>query len=82
VRDAFRFSVWPGIWPAAVVGIGLQLAKAYAPAKLSGVLLEAVAASLIYFALFIVAIGRSDRTGYMTRVRSLIGRGPRLAPAA
>jgi O-antigen/teichoic acid export membrane protein len=82
VIDAFRFSVWPGVWPAAVVGLALQLAKPYSPARLSGVLCEAALAALLYFALFLAAIGRADRFGYLTRVKSLIGRGPRLAPAA
>jgi len=50
---------------------------------LLAVLIEAAAAALVYFMLFFgVAIGRRDRMAYVSKLKHLLGRRGRLAPAA
>jgi O-antigen/teichoic acid export membrane protein len=85
VSDAIRFSVWPAVWPAIVAGIGLQAWRLVSPwggATLMAVSCEAAAASIVYFGLFALAIGRRDRSEYVSKVLVLLGRWPGLAPAA
>ena len=81
---ALRFSVWPAIWPAVVAGLCLQGVRLIVPinATLLAVSGEAGAAAIVYFALFAIAIGRRDRTEYVSKVMLLLGRAPRLLPAA
>ena len=84
VGRAVRFSVWPAVWPAIVAGICLQGVRFATPLppRLVFVSGEAAFVAVVYFALFAVAIGRRDRTEYVSKVRLLLGRGPRLLPAA
>lgn len=84
VWRAIRFSVWPAIWPALVAGLGLQGLRLVVPAgaTLLAVSGEAALAAISYFMLFAIAIGRRDRSEYVSKVKLLLGRGPRLQPAA
>jgi len=79
---ALRFAVWPGFWPAVVVGVALQAVKIFSPGTLLAVVGEAALAAVLYFALFALAIGRRDRTEYMAKMMSIMGRGTRLVPAS
>ena len=82
VGQALRFAVWPGLWPAVVVGIVLQGVKLFSPGTLMAVLLESMVAAVIYFALFALAIGRADRSEYIAKAMVIMGRGTRLAAAS
>jgi O-antigen/teichoic acid export membrane protein len=79
---AVRFAVWPGVWPALVVAVVLQMVKPYSSGTLLAVGLEAMAASLLYFALFALAIGRRDRGEYIAKAQAILGRGTRLVPVS
>lgn len=78
VSRALRFAVWPGLWPAIVVGLTLQGVKLFSPGTLLAVVAEAAFGALLYVALFALAIGRRDRTEYISKAMVIMGRG---APA-
>jgi O-antigen/teichoic acid export membrane protein len=82
VTTALRFAVWPGLWPAVVVAVALQGVKLVSPGTLIAVVAEAAFAAALYFALFALAIGRHDRTEYISKALAIMGRGPRLVPAS
>jgi len=82
VGRALRFAVWPALWPAAVVVTALAAIEIAAPDSLLMVAAEAATGALMYYGLFAIAIGRRDRAEYRTRLLELLGRRPRLAPAA
>ena len=82
VAHAFRRSVWPAAWPAVVTGIVLQALRAYLPAGLIGIAAGSAFASLLYVALFVIAVGRRDREQYTARLREIAGRKRALVPAA
>jgi O-antigen/teichoic acid export membrane protein len=79
---AVRFAIWPGLWPAVVVGVALQGVKLISPGSLLAVVGEAAFAAALYFALFALAIGRHDRTEYVTKALAIMGRGTRLVPVS
>ena len=69
---AFRHAVWPASWPALVVGLALAAVYRSTPdAPILLVLAEAAAASLLYFGLFVIAVGRRDRQHYTARIWEL-----------
>ena len=82
VGQALRFAVWPGLWPAVVVGVVLQGVKIFSPGTLMAVLVESMLAAVLYFALFALAIGRADRSEYIAKAMVIMGRGTRLAAAS
>lgn len=82
VATAVRFAVWPGVWPALVVAVLLQMLKPHFPDRLIAVLAEAALGSVVYFALFAIAIGRRDRGEYLAKALAIMGRGTRLVPAS
>jgi O-antigen/teichoic acid export membrane protein len=82
IGTALRFAVWPGLWPAVVVGIALQGVKLISPGTLIAVVGEAAFAGLLYFALFALAIGRRDRGEYVAKAMAIMGRGTRLVPVS
>lgn len=82
VPTAVRFAVWPGVWPALVVAVLLQMLKPHFPDRLIAVLAEAALGSVVYFALFAIAIGRRDRGEYLAKALAIMGRGTRLVPAS
>ena len=82
ISRVLRFAVWPGLWPAVVVAIALQGIKLVSPGTLIAVVAEAAFAALLYVFLFALAIGRRDRTEYLAKALSIIGRGPRLVAAS
>jgi O-antigen/teichoic acid export membrane protein len=82
VWTAVRFAVWPGLWPAVVVGIALWGVKMLSPGTLLAVLGETAFGALLYFLLFALAIGRRDRSEYLAKAMIIMGRGSRLAPVS
>jgi len=82
IVKAFHFAIWPGLWPAVVVGLVLQVVKLRASGTLVAVLGEAALAAALYAALFAIAIGRRDRTEYISKALAIMGRGTRLAPVS
>jgi O-antigen/teichoic acid export membrane protein len=82
LTTALRFAVWPALWPAAVVAVALQGVKLLSTGTLIAVMGEAAFAAALYFALFALAIGRRDRTEYVSKALAIMGRGPRLVPAS
>jgi len=82
IGTAFRFAIWPGLWPAVVVALALQAVKLVSPGTLIAVLGEAAFASALYFVLFALAIGRRDRSEYISKALAIMGRGSRLVPVS
>jgi len=80
VGVAFRFSVWPTMWPAAVVGAELYAISLISPGTLLAVVAEAAVGVASYVLLFAYAIGRRDRSEYMSKLAMISGR-MRLVPA-
>jgi O-antigen/teichoic acid export membrane protein len=81
VLNGARQAVWPAAWPALVVGAVMFVARDYTPDGLKFVAAEALAAGLLYLALFVVAVGRRDRQQYSAKIWELTGRKRSLAPA-
>jgi O-antigen/teichoic acid export membrane protein len=82
VSDAFVRAIWPALWPAVVVALALGAARSVSGTLLA-VVIQAAAATFLYFALFFgIAVGRHDRRLYTLKLMELMGRGRRLAPAA
>jgi O-antigen/teichoic acid export membrane protein len=70
---AFREAVWPALWPAVGAGAFLQLVTPLGGASLIASAVKLAAAATIYAALFFgVAIGRSERQLYLSKVRELV----------
>ena len=74
---AVRRAVLPALWPVLPAGALLMATREWVPATISGVLFEAGLAVLVYVGLFIgVAVGKSDRALYISKVRELVSRKP------
>jgi O-antigen/teichoic acid export membrane protein len=83
VMYAARRSVWPALWPALIITAGLAVTRAISSGTLLAVLLQVVAAGLLYLTLFFgIAVGRQDRRAYVAKVKMLLATRRRLAPAA
>jgi O-antigen/teichoic acid export membrane protein len=74
VLDAFRRAVWPATWPAVATGVALTALRQYLVPGILGVVEGAAVASVIYLALFVIAVGRRDREQYTTRLWQLVGK--------
>ena len=75
---AVRRAVVPALWPVLPAAAALLAMRGWMPATVSGVLFEAGLAVLIYAAVFVgVAVGRQDRSLYLSKVREFLGRGPK-----
>jgi O-antigen/teichoic acid export membrane protein len=79
LRTALFRAVLPALWPAVVTGAALAVMREMSPATLPAVLAHLVFGSVLYFALFFLAIGSRDRALYTAKVHELLGR--RLAAA-
>jgi O-antigen/teichoic acid export membrane protein len=79
LSTALAQSVLPAVWPAAIVGGMLALSRGL-PATLPTVMMQIAVGVVLYFALFLMAIGARDRAVYGDKARELIGR--RLVPVA
>jgi O-antigen/teichoic acid export membrane protein len=82
VGHAFRRAVWPAVWPALVTGAVLEGLRPYLGAGAVAVASGSALASVLYVALFVLAVGRRDREQYLVRLLELAGRKRTLAPAA
>ncbi len=81
VGHAFRRAVWPAAWPAFVTAVALTAIRPYLRMGLLGVAAGGAVASLLYVALFVLAVGRRDRQEYTARLWELVGRKRDLVPA-
>jgi O-antigen/teichoic acid export membrane protein len=80
LRQAFVESIFPAVWPALVSGGLLAFTRQISSGTLLAVALQAIAAGLLYLALFFaLAISRVDRTYYTAKAMELM-RKPPLAP--
>lgn len=66
-------AVWPAVWPAAIALGMLAVVRHQVPPSLAHAVLSGGAAGVIYTLLFgAVAIGRSDRQRYISKLRSFV----------
>ena len=73
----FRNALWPALWPAAVAGLFLFASRSRLPATLPAVALQLSISTVIYFALFLIAVGADGRREYLRHVDVLLKRPPR-----
>lgn len=73
--EVMRYSVWPAVWPAAISLTGLALLRPQFPATLFAVALLLSLSTIVYFALFMVAVGSEGRREYLRHVDGLLRRG-------
>jgi O-antigen/teichoic acid export membrane protein len=73
-------SVLPAVWPAIVVAAVLALTRQVSTETLPGVMVQVAFGVLLYYTLYVAAIGPRDRTLYTAKVFELFGR--RFAPVA
>jgi O-antigen/teichoic acid export membrane protein len=75
---AVRRAVVPAVWPVLPAAAVLIMTREWVPATISGVLFEAGFAVLVYVGLFMgVAIGKTDRALYISKMRELRRRHPK-----
>lgn len=74
---AVNQSVLPAVWPAFVVAAVLTVTRHISSGTFLAVVLQALAAAVLYFALFFgFAITRKDRRYYIAKALELTGRRP------
>jgi O-antigen/teichoic acid export membrane protein len=77
VARAVNQSVLPAVWPAFVVAAVLTLTRDISAGTFLAVVLHAIGAAVLYFALFFgFAISRKDRRYYIAKALELSGRRP------
>jgi O-antigen/teichoic acid export membrane protein len=74
VRVAMARAVLPAVWPSVLVGAMLVFTRPIAPPGLAAVAVQGVLAGLLYFALFLLAIGSRERAVYAANVQDLLSR--------
>ena len=84
LRRPLMQAVWPALWPAVVMTALLRAAAArVAPPNLFEVALYLGVGGVLYLVLFVgVAIGGEERRFYITKLRGLMERQPRVQAAA
>jgi len=81
--EAFRYAVWPTIWPLAVMAIVVLPLRDALPARLFAVGLAGAVGSLVYLATFLAfAVKRDERQLYLAKVIELARARRRVAAAA
>lgn len=75
--ELLRQALWPALWPAAVAGLLLLESRGRLPATLPAVALQLVMSTVIYFGLFLIAVGADGRREYLRHVEVLLKRTPR-----
>jgi O-antigen/teichoic acid export membrane protein len=69
-------AVWPAIWPAGVMAGFVLLTRGALQGSWSLMILQAVAAALIYAGLFLLfAINRNERNWYFHKIKEVLRRG-------
>jgi O-antigen/teichoic acid export membrane protein len=82
VGEAFRYAVWPTIWPLAAMAIVLIPLRDAMPARLYAVAIAGAAGALTYATAFLaLAVKRDERQLYVAKVTELL-RARRRIPAA
>lgn len=82
VGEAFRYAVWPTIWPLAAMAIVLIPLRDALPARLYAVAIAGAAGALTYATAFLaLAVKRDERQLYLAKVSELL-RARRRIPAA
>ena len=88
LRRLVTHSILPALWPAIVMACLYALVPATSPRPLRIVALQSMIGVVVYMALFVgIAVGRRDRTMYISMARQLLtgvpsaaGRGPGRPP--
>jgi hypothetical protein len=71
---AWRESIWPALWPAAVMTAFMLLTRAVVPLSLVFVVMHTVAGMLVYALIFgFFAVRPEERRFFVARIRQLIG---------
>ena len=73
--EVLRYAVWPAVWPAAISLTLLALVRSRFPATLTAVALQLALSAIVYFALFLIAVGSGGRREYLRHVDGLLRRG-------
>jgi membrane protein implicated in regulation of membrane protease activity len=76
LAELFRVSLWPALWPAVGAGAVLLATRSALPASLPAVALQLVIGAVVYFALFLVAVGDRGRREYLRQIGVLLKRTP------
>jgi O-antigen/teichoic acid export membrane protein len=74
IGHALIRGIWPAIWPAVFMGVFLVTSRRFFETGFVSLAMQAVSAGFIYAALFLLlAIGRSERGWYLSKIRKVIG---------
>lgn len=74
VASALGNAVWPPVWPAICMVVFLAVTRRFAGGGAASISLQGIAAGILYTALFLfLAIGRSERDWYLSKVKQLFG---------
>ena len=83
VGEAFRYAVWPTLWPLAAMAVVLIPLRDALPARLYAVAIAGAAGSLAYVVAFLAfAVKRHERQLYVAKVTELMRARRRVAAAA
>jgi O-antigen/teichoic acid export membrane protein len=73
--DAYRYGVWPSVWPIFPLSAFIFLTRTYLEPTLVNIALQAGAAGCIYAIVFLwLAIDREERLWYFGKIKSFYGR--------
>lgn len=82
-RRPLMQAVWPALWPAIVMTVVLRVARRIPPTNLFEVALHLAMGGVVYLVLFVgMAIGAEERHFYLTKIRGVLARQPRVPAAA
>jgi len=74
LRSAIAKGVWPAVWPAICMAVFLVLSRRFLAHGFISVAVQSMSAGLIYAILFLsLAIGRTERDWYLTKIRQVVG---------
>jgi hypothetical protein len=72
--EIFREALWPAFWPAAITLSLLAVGQTVFRATLPSIVLQLGVSALLYFALFLLAVGREGRREYLRHLDVLLKR--------
>ena len=75
--EIFREALWPALWPAIIAAAVLAASRTRIPTTLPAVALQFVVGAVVYFAFFLLSIGRAGRREYLGHIDVLLRRRPR-----
>jgi O-antigen/teichoic acid export membrane protein len=83
ISEAFRYAVWPTIWPLAAMALVVIPLRDALPARLYAVGIAGAAGAIAYAAAFLaLAVKRNERQLYVSKVAELVRARRRIAAAA